>query len=91
MREGASPETAFLEDRCEKDPLGRMPRKTLFSEWRTWCKETGNAPGTINEFGVGIRSAWPCIGNARPVVDGKRTYFYTGISLRKAPSQAGAG
>jgi putative DNA primase/helicase len=89
MREGASPETAFLEDRCEKDPEGRVPRKTLFSEWRTWCKETGNAPGTINEFGTGIRAAWPCIGDARPVVDGERTRFYTGISLQKAPSKRG--
>ena len=47
--------TAFLEDCCLRDPLGRIPAGLLYQAYRAWCARTGNVPLPQNLFGLQLR------------------------------------
>ncbi len=47
--------SAFLEDCCLRDPLGRIPAGLLYQAYRAWCARTGNVPLPQNLFGLQLR------------------------------------
>jgi putative DNA primase/helicase len=81
MREVVSPVGAFLEERCQRG--GSEAKETLYAAWLAWCKESRNHPGSIQQFSIDLRAAWPEVRDARPRNGGKRQRRWTGVSLRR--------
>ena len=67
---------AFLELRCEKHPMGRIPSGHLFKEFRAWCESRGETPGPQNVFGSEVRAH-----GCGAMKSGSERY-YTGIRYR---------
>lgn len=84
MRHQSSPVKMFVEDECKRGPGEKIKKDDLFAAFRTWCKETGNTPGTTQQFSSDLTGAYPDISTVRPRAgsdDRKRTWV--GIDLKK--------
>jgi putative DNA primase/helicase len=45
---------AFIEERCELNPLQEEPASTLFAAWDTWCSQSGEFKGNARSFGQAL-------------------------------------
>ena len=82
MQEGASPVGAFLEEKCNRS--GSVGKTELYEAWRQWCRETGNSPGSIQQFSSDVRAKCGDIKDSRlRAKDGEqRIREWTGVSLK---------
>lgn len=77
-----SPVKAFIEERCETNPLKRIIISDLFFEWKNWCSTTGYTfSGNIQSFGKNLRAACPEIKIIRPQ-ESNRERYYLGITTK---------
>lgn len=71
--------TVWLEERCEIGPRLSTTSAALFADWKSWCEDGGEPPGTRKEFAQRLE-ARPGIMRTR---QGKeRTRMFVGITLR---------
>ena len=78
----SSPISAFLRDRCVRDPNMSVAVEELWSQWKEWCGENNARTGTKAMLGRDLRAAMPTIRMSRPRKDEDRVYFYDGLGLR---------
>jgi len=45
----------FLEERCAVRPEARVGASPLWKEWKEWCEENGEKPGTQTKFGMRLK------------------------------------
>jgi putative DNA primase/helicase len=84
LRELNSPIHAFVADWCDRtDEHASIARRDLYTAYQRWCKEHGrDHPGTEQQFGQRLSSAFPAIRSTRPrTEDPSRPRFYNGIDL----------
>ena len=46
----------WLEERCEQSPAHREGIAELFADWRCWCEDLGQHPGSIKRFSESLQS-----------------------------------
>jgi putative DNA primase/helicase len=77
-----SPMGAFIRDCCTVGPTESCRPETLYSKWLEWCNEQHIMHvGTVQTFGVNLRSVVPALKTTRPRVEGIRERFYEGVGL----------
>jgi putative DNA primase/helicase len=84
LNELASPVGTFVKDRCVLGPDLDITRKDLFAAYIAWCKDQGRDHVDDEAgFGRSLRAAVTTVGDSHPrdAVTGKRTRYYTGITL----------
>jgi putative DNA primase/helicase len=81
MRAGASPISAFVEERCDLGSTLSVPKDVLFMQWVNWSGVNGQPCGTSAEFGKALKAAFPEIKDQRPRKDGARIWAYGGIGM----------
>lgn len=83
MEDLASPIAAFLRERCVVEPGAQVPIRSLYDEWKAWCKEHGrDQPGTEQTFGRDIAAAAPQVRITNRRIDGARVRYYEGLRIR---------
>lgn len=84
MSDSASPEGAFVRDRCKVGAGHEIETERLFAAWCGWCGVNGRArPGTVQTFSRALRAVVPTIKTARPRTDERRGRVLLGITLRE--------
>jgi putative DNA primase/helicase len=82
----SSPVSEFVHDRCWTGAGSsfQVDVEELYKEWKQWCEATGRKePGTINRFGIELRSAVPHITKPKiKLKDGSRIHVYRGLRLK---------
>jgi putative DNA primase/helicase len=87
MMDLASPVSAFVRERCARDPDATIAVDDLYAAWKDWAEINGHRAGAKSTFGRDLRAVAPEVKVMNPRVDGKqvRTYIYIGL-LRSSPS-----
>jgi putative DNA primase/helicase len=83
----ASPESAFVRERCEVGPGFEIETKELFQAWTSWCESIGKArPGDSPNFGRNLGAAVPSVRTmpTRRAENGiqRQMRVYVGIKLK---------
>jgi len=81
MKAGASPITAFVEEKCDLEPSLSVPKDILFQHWVNWSDRNGQPVGTSAEFGKALKAAFPEIKDQRPREGTRRSWAYGGIGM----------
>ena len=82
LRDLASPQAAFIRDRCQLNPDAITPKKWVFDAWKVWCEEQGRHPGAMETFSAGLLAASNgSVEACKPRSDDKRVPSYRGIRL----------
>ncbi len=82
LRDLASPQAAFIRDRCQLDPDAITPKKWIFDAWKAWCEEQGCHHGAMETFSAGLLAASNgMVETCKPRSDDKRVPSYRGIRL----------
>jgi putative DNA primase/helicase len=74
----------YLDERCEKAPMARVPAGALWRSFRSFCEERGESPGGQNAFFVDVKSR----GFSAVKISGERRY--QGLQLRSGVSSEGS-
>ncbi|MGE3773436.1 MAG: phage/plasmid primase, P4 family [Gammaproteobacteria bacterium] len=83
MEDLASPIGAFLRERCVVEPGAQVPIRSLYEEWKAWCKDHGrDQPGTEQTFGRDIAAAAPHVRTTNRRVNSERHRYYEGLRIR---------
>jgi len=83
LREMTSQIGEFIEQKCVIKPGAQVPRKQLHEVYNRWLVEQGwHTSITMHRFIAELRSAVPILGTYRPIVDGTRVRYWTGIRLK---------
>ncbi|PIJ32604.1 NTP-binding protein [Mycobacterium heckeshornense] len=77
----ASPVSAFVRERCVRDPHAEVSRDDLYRAWKTWAEDNGHRPGSKSTFGRDLRAAVPSAKTSRPRINGVQVHHYCGIGL----------
>lgn len=83
MADLASPISAFVRDRCVRNPAAHISCAAIYEAWKTWCEDNGHSPGSNALFSRNLRAAVPELIPTRPRVDGERERRYERIGLRQ--------
>ena len=81
MMDLASPVSAFVRERCVRDPDAIVARDELYAAWRTWALDNGHQPGANSTFGRDLRAVVPEVRDFRRRVGGRQIHTYTHIGL----------
>ena len=81
MMDLASPVSAFVRERCVRDPDAIVARDELYAAWRTWALDNGHQPGANSTFGRDPRAVVPEVRDFRRRVGGRQIHTYTHIGL----------
>lgn len=82
MEESGSPIGVFLKERCEVGAALSESADALYSEWISFCADTGRKePGNREEFGRQLRAALPTVKRVRCRTTEGRTYQYRGLRV----------
>lgn len=76
----SSPIREFLGQRCVFGKRDSVLALALFKAWSSWCDETGESPGTVQQFGSHLREAIPSLTSKRGT---GQKLVYLGIGLRE--------
>ena len=86
MHDLVSPMSAFVRDRCKRNPSGDVAVATLFAAWTAWCEDNGrDHTGTVQSFGRDLMAVVPGVRVTQPTVDNQRVRHYCGLTLRPDP------
>jgi putative DNA primase/helicase len=79
----ASPESAFVRDRCGRGAGHRVPVDDLYRAWKAWCEDNGHKPGNKQTFGRNLRAVVPGIRVTQPRDEqgSNKVRYYAGVSL----------
>ena len=82
LRDLASPQAAFIRDRCQLDPDAITPKSWVFDAWKVWCEEQGRIPGALETFSAGLLAASNgSVETCKPRSEDGRVPSYRGIRL----------
>lgn len=86
LQDLVSPVAAFVRDQCSIGVESVILASGLYTVWKTWCEDTGNRPGSAQNFGRDLRAVVPAIRIERPWNDdGTRgPRHYRGIAASTA-------
>jgi putative DNA primase/helicase len=79
----ASPVSAFVRDKCIRDPAATVTVDDLYAEWRSWAEDNGHRAGSKITFGRDLRAVVPDLVISQPSINGKRTTTYNRLGLGK--------
>lgn len=82
MQDMASPVSAFVRERCVREPDASIPRDSLYAAWRDWAETNGHRAMAKTTFGRDLRAVVPEIKSAHLGPAGSRVHHHTGIRLR---------
>lgn len=81
MMDLASPVSAFVRDRCVRDPQQSVLRDDLYDAWKTWAEDNGHKAGAKSTFGRDLRAVVPEVKDSQPRINGVQVRQYDGIGL----------
>jgi putative DNA primase/helicase len=79
----ASPVSAFVRDRCERNPGQRVEVDALWAAWSAWAEDNGHHRGTKQLLGRNLSAVVPGLRVVRPRRDGQRERVYVGVGLKE--------
>jgi putative DNA primase/helicase len=96
MADLASPMSAFIRERCTREPGAEVYRDDLYSDWKVWADDNGHAVTAKSTFGRDLRAVVPGLRDIQKRIDGHMFRYYGGIALLPAspaspPETAGQG
>ena len=81
-----SPIKTFIAERCDINPLAKVPIAVLYDAWSEWCNISGYPhAGNVQSFGKNLRAAFPEIELIRPQEGQIRERCYKGITINSIP------
>ncbi len=81
MRDLASPVAAFVREKCELPPEGKVGVDALYGAYKQWCEENGDAKKSKPVFGRDLKAAFPSLKKQRPWGQ-DRDHVYVGVTLK---------
>jgi putative DNA primase/helicase len=85
MMDLASPVSAFVRERCVRDPNAIVSRDELYAAWSDWAVLSGHHPGAKSTFGRDLRAVVPGIKDSHLRFGDKRIWCYSHIGLLPVP------
>ena len=85
FEESNNPVSAFFSDNVVLEPLGRIPKGTIYDSYERWCKENGYRPWKQSRFKLAFVQMNPGIATSRARTGefpGERPHIYTGVRLK---------
>lgn len=83
LAEANSPVTVFFDDVMEFGPDHTVAIADAYEAWRTWCGQNGRTHvGTLQTFGGMVRTAFPRIGDYRPLENGVRVRKFAAVRIK---------
>jgi putative DNA primase/helicase len=79
MMDLASPMSAFVRERCQRDPAKSVLADYLYDLWRGWAEDNGHRPSAKSTFGRDLRAVVPELKISQPTINGVRVRRYDGI------------
>ncbi len=89
MMDLASPVSAFVRDRCTRNPGDEVYRDDLYSDWREWAEDNGHHAGAKSTFGRDLRAVIPELRDFQKRVGEHMFRYYAGIALLPASPASG--
>ena len=81
MRDLASPVAAFIREKCELTPDGKVGVDALYGAYKQWCEENGDAKASKPVSGRDLKAAFPSLKKQRPWGQ-DRGHVYVGVALK---------
>jgi putative DNA primase/helicase len=81
MLDLASPMSAFVRERCVRDPQAEVYRDDLYAAWRGWAEDNGHQAGAKSTFGRNLRAVVPEVRNTKHRINGTEFRYYAHIGL----------
>lgn len=81
MMDLASPVSAFVRDRCVREPNATVEADVLYSAWKQWAEDNGHRASAKATFGRDLRAVVPEIRVTQPTIAGRRVRSYVCIAL----------
>jgi len=79
----SSPVMDWIDQRCELRPDATCAMKDLYSDYKTWCGDTGRSCPPINVWSRNLMAAAPTVSRYRKHSAQGDERHYTGIALRR--------
>jgi putative DNA primase/helicase len=76
-----SPVRSFVADRCEIAAGSYVEKPTIYAAWCEWCRDRGDEPGNMAQFGQQLVNAFPDVRPTRHGPRGQRFQAYDGVRL----------
>ena len=83
-RSGCDHEREFLDEVCEPDPTGVMPRQPLYRKYVGWMRDRRYYPLGERRFKENVQQIHPELGEKRTRdAEGRQTHAWTGLKMRQ--------
>ena len=94
MMDLASPMSAFVRERCVREPNAEVYRDDLYQAWQSWADDNGHKSGSKSTFGRDLRAVVPELRDFKRGTGAQAQRYYARIALLPAspashPDEAG--
>ena len=84
MMDLASPMSAFVRERCVREPDAEVHRDDLYQEWQSWADDNGHKAGAKSTFGRDLRAVVPELRDFKRRSGDRLLRYYARIALLPA-------
>ena len=84
MMDLAPPMSAFVRERCTREPGAEVKRDVLYTAWKDWAEENGHAVTAKSTFGRDLRAVVPELRDFQKRDGFQMFRYYGGIALLPA-------
>ncbi len=81
MMDLASPVSAFVRDKCAREPNATVEADRLYAAWKVWAEDNGHRASSKSLFGKDLRAVVPELQVTQHTINNRRVRCYVGIAL----------